>query len=188
MRCYSGRRACSGFGPSQQTLDAENAKLDAEHSAHVATLNQLGTASPTAYNPAAIIADAKRDIVAKDFQSAVWEIGKLNAADTQRPGVQSMLTRATHGTQLAALQEARSARIAYADKYERSLLEEGGDYTVRAEGPNAETLSVKYALINRPFVYKVENDRETNASWVALGFKSVRLGDGFESTWSYKLQ
>jgi hypothetical protein len=144
------------------------------------------------YKPAAIIAAAKQYIAAKNFHMAISEIGQLTASDAQRPGVQNMLARATQAAQLDDLKEsrseARSARIAYADKYERSLLEEGGDYTVRAEGPNADILSVKFVLINRPFVYNTENDHDLNATWTLLGFKSVRLGDGFDSSWSYKLK
>jgi len=139
------------------------------------------------YQPAAIIAAAKGHMAAKEFQAALDEIGNLSASDSKRPAVQSMFNRATHEVQLAALKEARSARIAYADKYERSLLEAGGDYTVRAEGPNADTLHTTFVLINRPFVYNIENDHDLNATWASLGFKSVRLSDGFDSSWSYKL-
>jgi hypothetical protein len=140
------------------------------------------------YQPDELISEAKGHMVTREYQAALDEIGRLNAVDSKRPGVQSMFNRATHDVQLAALKEARSARVAYAQEYERALLEAGGDYTVRAQGPNADILSVTFVLINRPFVYKMENDDGLNATWISLGFKSVRLGDGFDSSWSYKLK
>lgn len=88
---------------------------------------------------------------------------------------------------MTAAKEARVERLEYAKDFERNRLEAGEDYIVRAQGPNADVLSVTFVLINRPYVYNMENDPNVRARWSALGFKSVRLSDGFDSSWSFTL-
>ena len=149
-----------------------------------AALSQAAPDSP--YNPGQSIADAKASLLRREYRMALTELQDLHPDDLKRPGVQAMVAKATQGVQVAEAKEKRAARVSYADEYERALLSAGMDATVRATGQNADALAVTYVLINRPFVYGIENDQALNAKLVALGFKSVRLGDGFDASWSYK--
>jgi len=139
------------------------------------------------YHPDETIAQAKKDMAKKQYQLVVDELEGLHSVDSKRPGVQSMVSKAKHEVELAHLKEMRLARLAYAKDYERSLLGEGMDATVRATGQNAETLSITFVLVNRPLVYKLENDRDMAKTLLSYGFTDVRLSDGFDSSWSYKL-
>jgi hypothetical protein len=140
------------------------------------------------YQPDESIVHAKAYMATKQYRLALDELEGLRPIDAKRPGVQSMVTKATHEVQLADLNEKRQARLNYAKEYERSLLAAGMDAEVRATGQNADTLSTTFVLINRPFVYNIQNDHNLNSTWTSLGFKSVHLDDGFDSSWSYKLQ
>jgi hypothetical protein len=84
--------------------------------------------------------------------------------------------------------EARGKRLIFAKEYERGLLQAGMDATVRAEGKNADTLTITFVLVNRPLVYNMINDSATMSEWSSMGFKKVRFSDGYESSWSHSLQ
>jgi hypothetical protein len=140
------------------------------------------------YQPKELIAEAADDIATRNFDVGLAVIAKLQDSDRKSAAVQSMFNRATREVHLADAKNARASRLEYAKNYERQLLASGEDYTVRAQGPDADTLSVTFVLINRPFVYNIENDADLKEQWSALGFKKVRLGDGFDSSWSYSLK
>ena len=138
------------------------------------------------YEPEKIVGQAKHYFADKDYSSALQAIRELKGDDLHRPGVQNLFNRASDALLKETLAEFRSARISYADDYERELLQAGEDVTVRTQGKNADTLSITYTLINRPFVYQLMNDRELNSRWILLGFKTIRLSDGYDKSWSYK--
>jgi hypothetical protein len=137
------------------------------------------------YEPEKIVAQAKHYFADKDYGSALQAIRELKGDDLHRPGVETLFNKASDALLKEALAESRSARKSYADVYERDLLQAGQDVTVRTQGKNADTLSITYVLINRPFVYQLMNDRELNSKWISLGFKTVRLSDGYDKSWSY---
>jgi hypothetical protein len=138
------------------------------------------------YEPEKIVARAKHYFGDKNYSSVLQALGDLKGDDLRRPGVQNLFNRATDALEKQTVAEFRSARISYASEYERALLKAGEDATVRAQGKNADTLSITYVFINRPFVYQMMNDRELNSRWMSLGFKSIRLSDGYDKSWSYK--
>jgi hypothetical protein len=146
------------------------------------------TATITPYQPKELITEAEKDMAMGDDSGALAVIAKLQDSDLKRPAVQSMFKRATREVKVADAAAVRIVRLAYAENYEKQLLASGYDYVVRAQGPNADTLSVTFVLVNRPFVYNIENDADLNKQWSSLGFKKVRLGDGFDSSWSYSLK
>jgi hypothetical protein len=138
------------------------------------------------YEPEKIVAQAKHYFADKDYNSVLQAIGKLKGDDLHRPGVETLFNKASDTLLKEALAESRSARKSYADAYERDLLLAGEDVTVRTQGKSADTLSITYVLISRPFVYQLMNDRELNSKWISLGFKTIRLSDGYDKSWSYK--
>jgi hypothetical protein len=138
------------------------------------------------YEPEKIVAQAKHYFADKDYTSALQAIRELKGDDLHRADVQNLFNRTTDALLKQTVAEFRSARISYASDYERDLLQAGEDVTVRTQGKNADTLTITYVLINRPFVYQLMNDRELNSRWILLGFKTIRLSDGYDKSWSYK--
>jgi len=74
-------------------------------------------------------------------------------------------------------------RREFADTYQRELLRENIDADVSTRGNGAETLVIKYVLINRPFVYNFQNG-EPYEVLKRLQFKKAILTDGYEKTWT----
>jgi hypothetical protein len=133
------------------------------------------------YDPKEDIAQAKRYLAAKDYEGALMEIDFLHPEDRDRPEVQKMYDKASS-------EKSKIARRTYAAEYEKRLLAAGQDATVTVGSPDSNTLNISFVLINRPFVYQIENDSNLNAEWKRLGFRSIHLSDGYDSSWSYKLQ
>jgi hypothetical protein len=86
-----------------------------------------------------------------------------------------------------AARETRKDRTDYAHEYEEERLKDGEDYTVKATGSDNTTLSITYALMCRPLVYKMQNDSGLIQRWRNLGFKKVYLYDGYNYSWSFVL-
>jgi hypothetical protein len=81
-----------------------------------------------------------------------------------------------------------TTRIAFAKTLEGNLLEDGMDATVTVYGPHHSTLQMKYILINKPTAYQITHDHQ---DWLnrmgSMGFNKFVITDGYESTWSWKL-
>ncbi len=78
-------------------------------------------------------------------------------------------------------------RKAYADNIERKWLKDGRDATVTASGDRNTTLTFKYILVNRPFVYKLQTETDFAQTAKERGFKKIVLTDGFRDTWTIDL-
>ncbi len=87
--------------------------------------------------------------------------------------------------QLAAARVAD--RRAYPALLERNFLKQGMDVYVTVEGQEATTLRVKYVLMSRPMVYKIQTETDFVQNCRAMGFKKVIMDDGFRSTWVFDL-
>ncbi len=140
------------------------------------------------YAPKKLIDDAVQDLTKKDFHGALADISELQDADRKRPKVLGIISQANRGLEITTARNAKTARLEYAKDFETNRLEAGEDYVVRAQGPNADSLSLTYVFINRPYVYNMQKDAAVREKWSALGFKQVRLSDGFGASWSYRLK
>ena len=78
-------------------------------------------------------------------------------------------------------QVSQQLREMYASMLEESFMKNGIDAKVRAGGKDMERLSVTYALMSQPLVYKFQNDMQLPAQARAVGFKKVVYSNGFES-------
>ncbi len=141
-----------------------------------------------AYEPSKILEEAEREFSVKDYDATVKTLTKLKGPDLDEPRASSLYSRASSLAAKEAAGEARGKRLRFATEYERGLLQAGMDATVRAEGKNADTLTITFVLVNRPLVYNMINDSATMSEWSSLGFKKVRFSDGYESSWSQSLQ
>ena len=146
------------------------------------------------YDAADIIAAARFDVKSGLGSSALNELSNLREGDTNFPGHLQLEKQAKRLAQVEKAREAKAhadfgenARTAYAHTLEDSMLKEYEDFYVRAQGPNHETLYVRYALMNRPFVYGIMNDEHSMGSIRSLGFKKIVFTNGYESTWTQRV-
>ena len=149
---------------------------------HPPEVNQ--TVPAVAYVPQKILAEARAEFAAKDYDATVSTLEQLKPSDLKERQAASLYSRASTLAAKEAAEVARTARLTYATTYERGLLEAGMDATVRSEGKNADTLVITYILMNRPLVFQMINDSETMTVWATYGFKKVRFSDGYESSWT----
>jgi hypothetical protein len=93
------------------------------------------------------------------------------------------------GKQRMAMQLANDAggRKAYAERLETNFLKDGRDAVFTVSGPKNTVLTMKYVLINRPFIYKIENESSLIRDAKDRGFAKVILTDGFGKTWTWDL-
>lgn len=79
-------------------------------------------------------------------------------------------------------------RKSYAEKSELNSLKSGMDIQWIVQGKNGTTLKIQYVLMGRPLAYNLLNNSSLVETWKNLGFKTVILTDGFNSTWVCKLE
>jgi len=70
-------------------------------------------------------------------------------------------------------------------KLEDEFLKKGMD--VHFDWPKKDTLRMKYVLMSRPMVYKIQNETDFMANLARLGVKRVIFTDGFNETWTFDL-
>ncbi|MCD0420169.1 hypothetical protein LOC51_23375 [Rubrivivax sp. JA1024] len=70
---------------------------------------------------------------------------------------------------------------------ETTFLDGGSDVYVSAEGKEFRTLRIRYILMSRPLVYKIQKNDVMLNNWRDLGFREVILTDGYNSVWTVKL-
>ncbi|UYO40900.1 hypothetical protein KQX62_06235 [Rhodopseudomonas palustris] len=70
---------------------------------------------------------------------------------------------------------------------ETTFLDGGSDVYVSAEGKEFRTLRIRYILMSRPLVYKIQKNDVMLNNWRDLGFREVILTDGYNSVWTMKL-
>lgn len=149
----------------------------------------IGQTAPTPqYDPQKILEDAKREFANSDYAATLDTLQQLNPSDLKQRQAALLYARANESATKVARFQARTARLKYAEDYERGLLDQGMDATVRSEGTNADSLTITYVLMGRPAVYKLINDSELMSQWKALGFKKVRFSDGYDASWTYRVE
>jgi hypothetical protein len=146
---------------------------------------KLDSANPP-YEPETIVAQAERDFTVEDYNATLQAIRELEENDRRRPDVQALFAKSSDASVKESTASYRKARLDYADDYEKSMLLAGQNMTIRAEGKDAQILTITYVLTNRSYVYILMNDRALNSKWMDMGFKTIRLSDGYEYSWSFK--
>jgi hypothetical protein len=146
---------------------------------------KLDSANPP-YEPETIVAQAERDFAVEDYNGTLQAIRELEENDRRRPVVQALFAKSSDASVKETMASYRKARLDYADDYEKSMLLAGQNMTIRAEGRDAQILTITYVLTNRSYVYILMNDRALNSKWIDMGFKTIRLSDGYEYSWSFK--
>lgn len=79
-------------------------------------------------------------------------------------------------------------RKKFAKSYEKELLKKGADVYVTTLGKDSTTLHISHILMNRPRVYNFSNNPSSMATLKSLGFKKVIMTDGYDKTWSFKVE
>lgn len=83
---------------------------------------------------------------------------------------------------LLAIQISEQIRDMYAHGMEESFIKNGIDASVKAGGKNKDRLTISYALMSQPLVYKFQNDLNIPEQAKKFGFKKVNYTNGFESS------
>jgi hypothetical protein len=79
-----------------------------------------------------------------------------------------------------------AGRKAFAKGFETLMLDKGQDYLVWTSGPEDTTLTIKWVLINRPFVHNFMKG-DALPQLRNLGFKVLIFTDGMDFTVGYEL-
>jgi hypothetical protein len=104
-------------------------------------------------------------------------------ADTQR--------RAAEQTKQEAKQsaaDAEAARIGFATTVENEMLDQGWNFDVTTLGTQHTTLQMKWALASKAVAHQLTENTEMFDTARQLGFKRMELTDGFDQTWTWKLE
>lgn len=90
-----------------------------------------------------------------------------------------------------ASQLAQQIREMYAGTMEEAFVKSGFDAKVSAGGKGKERLTIKFALMSQPLVYKFQNEMNIPSQAKNVGFKKVVYTNGFEGslgeTWTVDL-
>jgi hypothetical protein len=98
------------------------------------------------------------------------------------------------GKRAAALlpRVSQQAREMYASSMEETMVKNGLDARVRARGSEKKQLTITYALMSQPLVYKFQNEIDLSKQAIPLGFTKLVYTNGFESelgkTWTIDLR
>jgi len=88
---------------------------------------------------------------------------------------------------IRARQESVAQRDAMAKFFENSYLDKGYSVDVVATGRDHTTFHMKWALATKAFVHNFSKQTEFFEQAQSAGFKRVEITDGFDESWSWKL-
>ena len=87
----------------------------------------------------------------------------------------------------AADKDAIVSRKLFAKKYEDSLLDQGMDAHVSTLGRDHSTLQIKFIGVGRVLVHQISKNGELMESFRKMGFKKLKMTNGYEENWSITL-
>ena len=67
------------------------------------------------------------------------------------------------------------------------LLGAGFNVDVTTSGKGHKTITLKYVLASKSFVYQLQNQTDTLEKLRALGFTKLVVTDGYDETWHWNL-
>lgn len=149
--------------------------------------------------PAEHLAAAKRLLTPNATNSALNQAEyQLNAIPADSPQSHSVVELRS---QIAALIRSRAvesqklndhaletARVAFAKTVENQMLEQGWDFDVVATGASHMTLRMTWPLASKVAVHQISQNTQMFETARELGFRRMELTDGYDQTWSWKLQ
>ncbi len=78
-------------------------------------------------------------------------------------------------------------RKAFAKTYEKELLQQGMDAYVTTQEEDNSVLQIRYILMNKSFVHNLSNNMEFIDTLRRMGFKKLRLTNGYDENWTVNL-
>jgi Tfp pilus assembly protein PilO len=81
----------------------------------------------------------------------------------------------------------RVLRDQMAKSVENSMLDEGYNVDVSAEGPDHTTLRFKWIFVSKVFAHQLSQRSEVFENARKIGFKKIVATDGYDETWTWKL-
>lgn len=86
-----------------------------------------------------------------------------------------------------SLEENVDGRKEFARKLKGNFLKNGMDVTLTTSGRGATTLNFRYALVSRPFLYKLANESAFLENAKRVGFAHVHFTNGYDASANYDL-
>ena len=80
-----------------------------------------------------------------------------------------------------------TARRVMAKAMEEKMLQQGFDCYISTSGKDHRVFTMKYVLMSRPFVYKIQNEMTLLQDLREAGFHKAVFTDGYDDTWSFDL-
>lgn len=81
----------------------------------------------------------------------------------------------------------RILRDQMAKTVENSMLDEGYNVDVTAEGPDHTTLRLRWIFVSKVFAHQLSQRTEVFENARKIGFKKIVATDGYDETWTWKL-
>lgn len=82
---------------------------------------------------------------------------------------------------------AAQQRQIYASAMEEIFVKSGMDVKVTAGGAKKDRLTLKYVLMSKPMVYKLDNEVKLSEQARTFGFKKITYTDGYNESWNQDL-
>jgi len=136
--------------------------------------------------------DYQKAIAASDFQAANQLTRTMNDTEKKQARKIYVITKkqqkeAKKKQEIETQKKLTPARKEFAKKYEQDMLQKGLDVYASTLGKDHSTFKIKFILTSRPLVYKLANDEGFTGTLKGLGFKKLVMTDGYNDTWTVKL-
>ncbi len=127
-------------------------------------------------------------------EQALKHLAAIDSSSTEAPEakrmtvqIQNSQTKALRTKQADEIQTDIVIRDAMAKTTENLLLGEGYSVDVTAAGKEHRTLHLRWALVSKALAYQLSTDNELMSSLKRTGFRTVEITDGYEETYTWKL-
>ena len=136
--------------------------------------------------------DYQKAIAASDFQAANQLTRTMNDTEKKQARKIYVITKkqqkeAKKKQEIETQKKLTPARKEFAKKYEQDMLQKGLDVYASTLGKDHSTFKIKFILTSRPLVYKLVNDEGFTGTLKGLGFNKLVMTDGYNDTWTVKL-
>ena len=112
-------------------------------------------------------------------------LGSVASATGAKPATSSSTASATGGVVTPV--PSKSNRVVLAEELEESLLKEGHDVRVKAQGKDGRILTVKWSLMGPQFVYNFTADDRLIKKLQNAGFSHIHFDNG-DRFWDQQIE
>jgi hypothetical protein len=132
-----------------------------------------------------------------DIERTRAALEKVAAESPEYPKARALLEsfkRREHDSEAAAkavfakfVEDDVDGRKQFVRETTTNFLKAGMDVTLTTTGAKATTLTFRYVLVSRPFLYKLMNDTQFIENCKSVGFTSIYFTDGHDASATYNV-